>query len=106
MEICSGNKSKLAHTTINMDAKYFEIETTIRLATTARRATTTMKIRLNSAAHPRTQFLHLRTDLHNLDPQLVTQDTRIREKGLLSAKRVKIRTTYPDLPNTNQSLIG
>jgi len=51
VEIFCGNDGRFAHTAIDMDTKYFEIEATIRFASAAGGTCTTMKIGFERAAH-------------------------------------------------------
>jgi hypothetical protein len=44
---------------------------------------------------------HVRADVSDLDAELVTQDSGIREERLLASPRVKVRPADADSPHTH-----
>jgi len=101
MELVGRHLDPFAHAAIDVDAQNPEPRAAVSAAARTRVALTTIQIRLDRATVSRKYVRHVRADVSDLDSELVTKDSGIREERLLASPRVKVRAADADSPHTH-----
>jgi hypothetical protein len=106
MELVRRHGEVAAHASVDVDAHNSDLSATVRFATAARDAAAAIDRGLYGAAVTCAETGGFSSKINDLDAELVPEDARIPEEGLLAGEGVTIGATYADTMDAHEHFTG